>query len=100
MTLAEFSKLSARLQQAILRRPAEEMTSVLSFSVYISSILKGLQRAWSAVAGQAPSFSLETLDRVDAGVDGGRTMICVTDNGSGMSRDDLGRAITRHATSK
>lgn len=33
-------------------------------------------------------------------VDGGRTMICVTDNGSGMSRDDLGRAITRHATSK
>jgi DNA mismatch repair protein MutL len=33
-------------------------------------------------------------------VDGGRTMICVTDNGSGMSRDDLARAITRHATSK
>ncbi len=32
--------------------------------------------------------------------DGGRTLICVTDNGSGMSRDDLARAITRHATSK
>ncbi len=32
--------------------------------------------------------------------DGGRTMISVIDNGSGMSRDDLGRAIQRHATSK
>ena len=32
--------------------------------------------------------------------DGGRTMISVIDNGSGMSRDDLARAITRHATSK
>ena len=33
-------------------------------------------------------------------VDGGRTMISVIDNGSGMSRDDLGCAIMRHATSK
>ncbi|MBR5153756.1 MAG: DNA mismatch repair endonuclease MutL [Alphaproteobacteria bacterium] len=33
-------------------------------------------------------------------VDGGRTMIAIIDNGSGMSRDDLCRAITRHATSK
>ena len=33
-------------------------------------------------------------------VDGGRTLISVVDNGSGMSRDDLSRAITRHATSK
>ena len=33
-------------------------------------------------------------------VDGGRTLISVVDNGSGMSRDDLARAITRHATSK
>lgn len=32
--------------------------------------------------------------------DGGRTMISVIDNGSGMSREDLGRSITRHATSK
>ncbi len=32
--------------------------------------------------------------------DGGRTMISVIDNGSGMSRDDLACAITRHATSK
>ena len=32
--------------------------------------------------------------------DGGRTLISVVDNGSGMSRDDLSRAITRHATSK
>ncbi len=32
--------------------------------------------------------------------DGGRTMICVTDNGAGMTRDDLQTAITRHATSK
>lgn len=32
--------------------------------------------------------------------DGGRTMISVIDNGSGMSREDLGRAIMRHATSK
>ena len=33
-------------------------------------------------------------------IDGGRTMISVIENGSGMSRDDLARAITRHATSK
>ena len=32
--------------------------------------------------------------------DGGRTMISVIDNGSGMSREDLSRAIMRHATSK
>ncbi len=32
--------------------------------------------------------------------DGGRTLITVVDNGSGMSRDDLTRSITRHATSK
>lgn len=33
-------------------------------------------------------------------VDGGRTMISVIDNGSGMSREDLVCAIMRHATSK
>ena len=33
-------------------------------------------------------------------VDGGRTMISVIDNGGGMSREDLSRAIMRHATSK
>ncbi len=32
--------------------------------------------------------------------DGGRTMICVVDNGGGMTRDDLAKAVTRHATSK
>ena len=33
-------------------------------------------------------------------VDGGRTLISIVDNGCGMARDDLARAITRHATSK
>lgn len=33
-------------------------------------------------------------------VDGGRTLISVMDNGSGMSRADLEKSITRHATSK
>lgn len=33
-------------------------------------------------------------------VDGGRTLISVIDNGSGMGRDDLKTAINRHATSK
>lgn len=32
--------------------------------------------------------------------DGGRTMISVIDNGSGMTRDDLACAVQRHATSK
>ena len=33
-------------------------------------------------------------------VDGGRTLISVIDNGSGMSREDLATAVMRHATSK
>ena len=33
-------------------------------------------------------------------VDGGRTLINVVDNGSGMSRQDLSACIQRHATSK
>ncbi len=33
-------------------------------------------------------------------IDGGRTLISVIDNGSGMSREDLKKCITRHATSK
>ncbi|MBP3397363.1 MAG: DNA mismatch repair endonuclease MutL [Alphaproteobacteria bacterium] len=33
-------------------------------------------------------------------VDGGRTLITIIDNGCGMTRDDLARAVTRHATSK
>ena len=33
-------------------------------------------------------------------VDGGRTLINVVDNGSGMCRDDLAACIQRHATSK
>lgn len=33
-------------------------------------------------------------------VDGGRTLINIVDNGSGMSREDLSRCIMRHATSK
>ena len=33
-------------------------------------------------------------------VDGGRTLISVIDNGSGMDRADLEKSITRHATSK
>lgn len=33
-------------------------------------------------------------------VDGGRTSISVVDNGHGMGREDLSRAILRHATSK
>lgn len=32
--------------------------------------------------------------------DGGRTLISIIDNGSGMSRENLVRSITRHATSK
>ncbi len=33
-------------------------------------------------------------------VDGGRTLICVSDNGSGMSKEDLLKSVSRHATSK
>ena len=33
-------------------------------------------------------------------IDGGRTLISVIDNGCGMSKEDLAKSITRHATSK
>ena len=33
-------------------------------------------------------------------VDGGRTLISVSDNGAGMNREDLEKSILRHATSK
>lgn len=33
-------------------------------------------------------------------IDGGRTLVSVVDNGRGMNREDLGRAVMRHATSK
>ncbi|MCQ2581458.1 MAG: DNA mismatch repair endonuclease MutL [Alphaproteobacteria bacterium] len=33
-------------------------------------------------------------------VDGGRTLISVVDNGCGMTRDDLAKSVSRHATSK
>jgi DNA mismatch repair protein MutL len=36
---------------------------------------------------------------IDA-ADGGRTLISIIDNGSGMSREDLVKSVTRHATSK
>ena len=49
-----------------MRRPAEEMTSVLSFSVYISSIWKGLQRAWSTDAGQAPKAPAQAAAKKEA----------------------------------
>ncbi|MDR0967600.1 MAG: DNA mismatch repair endonuclease MutL [Rickettsiales bacterium] len=59
---------------------------------------------------QRPASAVKELveNAIDAGADqivvdvsdGGRTLISVSDNGSGMSRDDLGRCIRRHATSK
>ena len=33
-------------------------------------------------------------------IDGGRTLISVIDNGSGMSKEDLANCVMRHATSK
>jgi DNA mismatch repair protein MutL len=39
--------------------------------------------------------------RIDVVVrDGGKTLISVTDNGGGMSPDDLALSVERHATSK
>ncbi len=39
--------------------------------------------------------------RIDIAIrEGGKSLIAVTDNGSGMTRDDLALAIERHATSK
>lgn len=59
---------------------------------------------------ERPAAALKELveNALDAGAtsidivikNGGKTYLCVTDNGCGMSRDDLTLAITRHATSK
>ena len=67
------------------------------------------QIAAGEVVENGASVVKETIENaLDAGadqiiidaVDGGRTMINIVDNGSGMSRDDLANCIMRHATSK
>ena len=67
------------------------------------------QIAAGEVVENGASVVKETVENaLDAGsdqiivdvVDGGRTMINIVDNGSGMSREDLAKCIERHATSK
>ncbi len=67
------------------------------------------QIAAGEVVEHGASVVKETVENaLDAGadqiiidvVDGGRTLINVVDNGSGMDKEDLANAIKRHATSK
>ena len=67
------------------------------------------QIAAGEVVENGASVVKETVENaLDAGADqiiidvqdGGRTLINIIDNGSGMSRDDLEKSIQRHATSK
>ena len=67
------------------------------------------QIAAGEVVENGASVVKETVENaLDAGadqiiidvVDGGRTLINIVDNGSGMSREDLANCIMRHATSK
>lgn len=67
------------------------------------------QIAAGEVVENGASVVKETVENaLDAGadqiiidvVDGGRTLINIVDNGSGMSREDLSKCIGRHATSK
>ena len=67
------------------------------------------QIAAGEVVEHGASVVKETVENaLDAGadqiiidvVDGGRTLINIVDNGSGMSREDLANCIMRHATSK
>ena len=67
------------------------------------------QIAAGEVVENGASVVKETVENaLDAGadqiiidvVDGGRTLINIVDNGSGMSREDLEKCIMRHATSK
>ncbi|MEL0010311.1 MAG: DNA mismatch repair endonuclease MutL, partial [Bacteroidota bacterium] len=67
------------------------------------------QIAAGEVVQRPASVVKELIDNaIDAGADhisivveqAGRTLIQVTDNGSGMSQEDLERCFQRHATSK
>ena len=67
------------------------------------------QIAAGEVVEHGASVVKETVENaLDAGadqiiidvIDGGRTLINVVDNGSGMSKEDLANSIMRHATSK
>lgn len=67
------------------------------------------QIAAGEVVENGASVVKETIENaLDAGadqiivdvVDGGRTLINIVDNGSGMSRADLAQSVMRHATSK
>ena len=67
------------------------------------------QIAAGEVVENGASVVKETVENaLDAGADqiiidvqdGGRTLINIIDNGSGMSRDDLEKSVQRHATSK